>query len=71
MKIEKIDSEETSKTLFKLFKEDWEDEWKNFFGAGFKFDWEGGLEELKDKFSSVELQHKINEVRVKKYLKKK
>ena len=24
----------------------------------FKFDWEGGLSKLKDKYSSVELQHK-------------
>ena len=24
----------------------------------FKFDWEGGLSDLKDKFSSVDLQHK-------------
>ncbi len=24
----------------------------------FRFDWEGGLSELKDKYSSVELQHK-------------
>jgi len=24
----------------------------------FKFDWEGGLSEIRDKFSSVELQHK-------------
>jgi len=45
---------------------------RQFFDTiDFKFDWEGGLEELKDKFSSVELQHKINEIRVKKYLKKK
>ncbi len=29
----------------------------------FKFDWEGGLEELKDKFTSVELQHKSKEWR--------
>jgi len=27
----------------------------------FKFDWEGGLEELKDKFTSVELQYKSKE----------
>ncbi len=27
----------------------------------FKFDWEGGLEDLKDKYASVELQHKILE----------
>lgn len=30
---------------------------------GFKFDWEGGLEELKDKFTSVELQHRAAELR--------
>ena len=30
---------------------------------GFKFNWEGGLSELKDKFSSVELQHKSLEWR--------
>ena len=29
----------------------------------FKFDWEGGLEELKDKFTSVELQHKSSKWR--------
>lgn len=27
------------------------------------FDWAGGLRELKDKFTSVELQHDINELR--------
>lgn len=29
----------------------------------FKFDWEGGLSELKGKFTSVELQHKALEWR--------
>lgn len=29
----------------------------------FRFDWEGGLSELKDKFTSVELQHKALEWR--------
>ena len=29
--------------------------------TGFKFDWEGGLSDLKDKFSSVDLQHKASE----------
>ena len=29
----------------------------------FRFDWEGGLSELKDKYSSVELQHKALEWR--------
>lgn len=29
----------------------------------FKFDWEGGLSELKEKFTSVELQHKASEWR--------
>ena len=29
----------------------------------FKFDWAGGLEDLKDQFTSVELQHRINEMR--------
>lgn len=29
----------------------------------FRFDWEGGLSELKDKFTSVELQHKAREWR--------
>lgn len=28
-----------------------------------KFDWEGGLEELKDRYTSVELQHKVCEWR--------
>ena len=28
-----------------------------------KFDWEGGLSELKDKYTSVELQHKALEWR--------
>ncbi len=27
-------------------------------GRGFKFDWEGGLSKLKNKYTSVELQHK-------------
>lgn len=29
----------------------------------FKFDWEGGLSDLKDKYTSVELQHKALEWR--------
>jgi len=29
----------------------------------FKFDWEGGLSDLKDKYTSVELQHKASEWR--------
>ncbi|MBU0489468.1 MAG: DUF2281 domain-containing protein [Bacteroidetes bacterium] len=29
----------------------------------FSFAWEDGLHELKDQFTSVELQHKINELR--------
>ncbi|MFQ6042559.1 MAG: DUF2281 domain-containing protein [Candidatus Poribacteria bacterium] len=29
----------------------------------FKFDWEGGLKDLKEKFTSVELQHKSLEWR--------
>ncbi len=29
----------------------------------FKFDWEGGLLELRDKFTSVELQHRVLEWR--------
>lgn len=30
---------------------------------GFKFDWEGGLSDLRDEFTSVELQHKASEWR--------
>ena len=30
---------------------------------GFGFDWEGGLSDLKDKYTSVELQHKALEWR--------
>jgi hypothetical protein len=29
----------------------------------FKFDWAGGLEDLKDQFTAVELQHRINQWR--------
>jgi hypothetical protein len=29
----------------------------------FTFSWENGLSELKDQFTSVELRHKINEIR--------
>ena len=29
----------------------------------FTFSWENGLSELKDQYTSVELQHKINELR--------
>jgi len=29
----------------------------------FKFDWEGGLSDLKEKFTSVGLQHKALEIR--------
>jgi len=32
MKVDKVDSKETSKMLFDLFEEEFEDEWKNFFG---------------------------------------
>lgn len=31
--------------------------------SGFKFDWEGGLSDLKDKYTSVDLQHKASEWR--------
>ncbi|MDP2276655.1 MAG: DUF2281 domain-containing protein [Nitrospirota bacterium] len=31
--------------------------------GAFRFDWEGGLSELKNKFTSVELQHKAAEWR--------
>jgi len=31
--------------------------------GGFSFKWEGGLRKLKDKYSSVELQHKATEWR--------
>lgn len=30
----------------------------------FKFDWEGGLSELKEKFTAVQLQHRISEIRI-------
>lgn len=30
---------------------------------GFRFDWEGGLSELKEKYTSVELQHKALDLR--------
>jgi hypothetical protein len=29
----------------------------------FKFDWEGGLSDIRDEFTSVELQHKASEWR--------
>jgi hypothetical protein len=29
----------------------------------FIFDWAGGLEDLKDRFTAVELQHRLNELR--------
>lgn len=29
----------------------------------FKFNWEGALEKLKDKFTSMELQHKASDLR--------
>jgi hypothetical protein len=32
-------------------------------GRKFKFDWEGGLSEIQEKFTSVELQHKALEWR--------
>jgi len=31
--------------------------------TGFKFDWEGGLSEIREKFTSVELQHRALELR--------
>jgi len=31
--------------------------------AGFRFDWEGGLSDLKDTVTSVQLQHKASEWR--------
>jgi hypothetical protein len=30
----------------------------------FKFDWAGALKDLRDKYTSVELQHKISEWRI-------
>ncbi len=32
--------------------------------CSFKFSWEGALSELKDKYTSVELQHEINNWRI-------
>jgi hypothetical protein len=32
-------------------------------GKDFLFDWEGGLSELKDRYTSVELQHKASDWR--------
>jgi hypothetical protein len=32
-------------------------------GHNFTFSWENGLSDLKDQYTSVELQHKINELR--------
>ena len=29
----------------------------------FNFDWAGGLQDLKDQFTAVELQHRLNELR--------
>jgi hypothetical protein len=29
----------------------------------FNFDWAGGLADLKDRFTAVELQHRLNELR--------
>ncbi|VVB89869.1 Uncharacterised protein [uncultured archaeon] len=31
----------------------------------FKFDWEGGLSDLKEKYTSVELQHKAMDIEIK------
>lgn len=31
--------------------------------TSFKFDWEGGLSEIKKEYTSVELQHQANELR--------
>ncbi|KPL04579.1 MAG: XRE family transcriptional regulator [candidate division Zixibacteria bacterium SM1_73] len=36
---------------------------KKGVGKKFKFDWEGGIAELKEKFTSIELQHKALEWR--------
>ena len=36
---------------------------KNSKSKGFKFNWEGGLSEAKNEFTSVELQHKALEWR--------
>ena len=36
---------------------------KNKNASSLTFSWENGLEELKSVYSSVELQHKINELR--------
>ena len=33
-------------------------------GCNFQFDWAGALKDLRDKYSSVELQHKISEWRI-------
>jgi hypothetical protein len=30
---------------------------------GFKFDWEGALEDMREEYTSVELQHKANDWR--------
>jgi hypothetical protein len=36
---------------------------KKLKAKGFKFDWEGGLSEIREKFTSVELQHRTLEWR--------
>ena len=57
LKKEVIDFIEFLEYKNKVEKDNNEDEKK------LKFDWEGGLSELKNKFTSVELQHIINNYR--------
>ncbi len=40
-----------------------ESKWQEIGTKKFKFDWEGGLSEIRDKFTSIQLQHKALEWR--------
>ncbi|MDP2766187.1 MAG: DUF2281 domain-containing protein [Candidatus Methanoperedens sp.] len=52
-----------AKEAIELYIESLKENRKKKTKKGFKFDWEGGLSKLKEKYTSVELQHKALEWR--------
>lgn len=52
------EAKKMAKEAIELYIESMKESRENKMKKGFKFDWEGGLSNLKEKYTSVELQHK-------------
>ena len=57
------EAKEKAKEAIELYVESLKEHGEKKTKKGFKFDWEGGLSNLKEKYTSVELQHKALEWR--------